>query len=539
VSGEARADRRFRPDVEGLRAVAIVAVVLCHAGLSSFAGGYVGVDVFFVISGFLITRLLLGELERYGTVSLAGFYARRARRILPLVALVLVAVSVLSAVVFSPVRSFDVSRDVISSSLFVVNWHFAAQSVDYFSQGLEPSPVQHLWSLAIEEQFYLLWPALMLGATWLWRRRGSRVRPALWVTLALTGAASFAYGIHLTQASPSIAYFSTLGRGWELGLGAALALIGAVRMPAKLAAAVGWAGLGAIAYAVLRFDAATPFPGAAALVPTLGTAALILAGASLTRFGPERLLGAAPVRYVGRISYSWYLWHWPALIFAVAIWGALSAPAGLAVMAASLLPTVLSHHLFEERFRRARVFVLFPRRALALGLGCTALAAGAGLLLVGVQPTLKTAPLSQVKGAAALEEQPDPQEKADALRPNPRQAGADRSQMFYDGCFVGRSGTRSHHCVYGARGARQTLVLFGDSHAMQYFPAVDPLVRRHRLRLMALAKAECPPGDVKVLNPVSHSEYSQCDRWGQRSLARIESRTEPRATTGILHGSDE
>ena len=529
----------FRPDVEGLRALAIGAVLLCHAGLPFAAGGYVGVDVFFVISGFLITRLLLDEADRTGGVSLSRFYARRAKRILPLLALVLVAVCLVSQLFFSPVRSLEVSREVISSAFFTLNWHLAAQSVDYFAMGAEPSPLQHLWSLAIEEQFYLLWPALLLGLTWIPRRRMASVRPVLWVALALIVAASLVYCVHITEQAPSVAYFSTFGRAWELALGAALALAGGRRAPGLAAVALGWAGLAAILYAVLSFSAATEFPGLAALVPTLGAAALILSGSSRHPATPARALSLPPVRYVGRISYSWYLWHWPMLIFAAAIWGALSPAAGLAVVAASWFPTALTHRWVEEPLRRSGSLVLFPRRALVLGLGCTALAIGAGLLLVVGQPALRTAPLGEVKGAAALAEQPTPQARASALRPNPLQAGADRSQMFDDGCLVGRSGTKSNHCVYGDVKAKRTLVLFGDSHAMQYFPALAPLARRHHLRLIALAKAECPPGEVRVLNPVERREYSQCDLWRRRALRRIEAEADPRQTAVVLSGASE
>src|SRR6476661_8177324 len=216
----------FRPDIEGLRAVAIVAVLLCHAGLAFVAGGYVGVDVFFVISGFLITRLLLGEVDRTGGISLRRFYARRAKRLLPLTAVLLAAVGILSVLRLSPVRAVEVSGDIVSSALYTANWHFAAQSVDYFAQDIEPSPVLHLWSLAIEEQFYVVWPSLLLAVTWFWRRRGGSVRPAIWVTLAIVLAGSFALGVKLTADQPAAAYFSTFGRAWELGLGAALALLG-------------------------------------------------------------------------------------------------------------------------------------------------------------------------------------------------------------------------------------------------------------------------------------------------------------------------
>ena len=179
----------FRTDIEGLRAVAIIAVLVCHAGIPFLAGGYVGVDVFFVISGFLITGLLLREVEKTRAISLAGFYARRAKRLLPLSAILLVTVAILAIVIFSPVRAVETSGDIISSALYVANWHFAAQSVDYFAQEAEPSPVLHLWSLAIEEQFYVVWPTLILAVTWFQRRRGASVRPALWATLGSSSSA--------------------------------------------------------------------------------------------------------------------------------------------------------------------------------------------------------------------------------------------------------------------------------------------------------------------------------------------------------------
>ncbi|MEX2107949.1 MAG: acyltransferase family protein [Solirubrobacterales bacterium] len=515
----------FRPDIEGLRAVAIVAVLLCHAGLPYAAGGYVGVDVFFVISGFLITRLLLGEVDRTGGISLRRFYARRARRLLPLSAVLLASVGALSLLLLSPVRAVEVSGDIISSALYTANWHFAAQSVDYFAQDIEPSPVLHLWSLAIEEQFYLVWPTLLLAVTWFWRRRGSSVRPVLWVTLGVVLVGSFALGVKLTGDQPAAAYFSTFGRAWELGLGAALALLGAVRIRRFAGAAIGWAGLAAIVYAAVAFDASTPFPGTAALLPTIGTACLILGGASLygqAKGAPAGLLSLAPVRYVGRISYSWYLWHWPALIFATVIWGPLSVVAGVAVVAVSWIPTAATHHWIEDPVRLSKVLALRPNRALAIGLGCMAIGVGAGVLLTDLQPTLRTAPLTDVKGAAALSEQPNPQQRADAVRPNPLRAREDRSRAYYDGCLVGISGTNSNKCLYGDPDADRTLILFGDSHAMQYFPALEELAETRHWRLIALTKAECTPGEVQIRSMVADREYSQCDAWREESLRRIE-----------------
>ena len=304
----------------------------------------------------------------------------------------------LSMILLSPLRDTEVAGDIVSSALYVANWHFAAQSVDYFAQGLEPSPVLHLWSLAIEEQFYLVWPGLILATTWLWRRRGRSVRPVLWVVLALILAGSLVYGIVLTGDQPAFAYFSTFARAWELALGAAIALAATVKMPRLLAVALGWAGVAAIVYACFAFTGETQFPGTAALVPTLGAAALILSGSALAatvagvtggRLGAANVLGLRPVRYVGRISYSWYLWHWPAIVFAAAIWGPrLSVAAGLAAVAASWIPTQLTHMLIEDPVRRAPMLARLPNRALALGLACTVVALGVGIGLKAAQPTL-------------------------------------------------------------------------------------------------------------------------------------------------------
>jgi peptidoglycan/LPS O-acetylase OafA/YrhL len=528
---EAGSGRRFRPDIEGLRAIAIVAVLLCHAGVPFLAGGYVGVDVFFVISGFLITRLLIGELDRRGTISLRGFYARRAKRLLPLSAVLLAAVGVMSMIFLSPLRNTEVAGDIISAGFYVANWHFAAQSVDYFAQGLEPSPVLHLWSLAIEEQFYVVWPGLILAVTWFFRRTGRSVRPVLWVTLALILAGSLIYGIALTDREPAFAYFSTFARAWELGLGAALALLGTVKLPRIGAVALGWAGVAAIVYACFAFTGETAFPGTAALVPTLGAAALILSGSVLAetargvtgvRIGAGWVLALRPVRYVGRISYSWYLWHWPAIVFAAAIWGPrISVAVGLAAVAASWIPTQLTHMLIEDPVRRAPALARLPNRAIALGLACMVVAVGVGIGLRAAQPTIRTATISEVPGAAALPREPKPQETAVALRPNPLKARADRGRSYYEGCMVGIPGTNSNKCLYGNPEGKHTLILFGDSHAMQYFPTVDELAEINHWRLIVLTKAECPPEEVEVRSMVEDREYSQCDEWREKAFERI------------------
>jgi peptidoglycan/LPS O-acetylase OafA/YrhL len=512
----------FRPDIEGLRAVAVLVVVLCHARVPFASGGYVGVDVFLVISGYLITRLLLAELAETGTVSLARFYARRVRRLLPLAMLVLGVVLVASGWLLSPLRNDTVSGDVIASALFGANFRFAAQATDYFASA-EPSPVQHYWSLAVEEQFYLVWPSLLLAATWWWRRRGGDGRRALWVALALITAGSFAYGARAAALDPDLAYFSTFGRGWELSLGAMLALAPRPRMPRALAGALGFAGLAAIAVTTAAYGEGTGFPGPAALLPTLGTAAVIVAGSAHGTMGPLRVLALWPMQAIGRMSYGWYLWHWPVLVFGGVVLDGLTTPQAVALAAASLVPTVAAHRAVEQPIRRSRRLIRYPRRTVGFGFSCSAAAASLGLLLPLTQPSVDTAPARDAIGAVALDRDPTPQKRARAIRPNPRDAEEDRGAMHRDGCLVERDATRSPECAYGRRSSRTTVVLLGDSHAMHYFPALRELAEKRRWRLVGLTKAACPPAAVRIAGDWGR----QCDEWREYALRRIAERTPP------------
>ena len=522
----ARGKAGFRPDVEGLRAVAVVSVLLYHAGVGVFGGGYVGVDVFFVISGYLITGLLLREMEGTGRVSVAAFYGRRAKRLLPTLAVVLVTVSVVAWLLFPPLRRASAYLDVIASGMYVVNWWLASQAVDYAAVGSSVSPVQHIWSLAVEEQFYLVWPLLMLGATWWWRRRGTPSRGALVAALGVVSVASFAYCVHLTDTEAGVAYFSTLARAWELGVGGVLAVVLARpgRAPGRHASVVLWVlGAAAVAFAVLRFTDDTLFPGAWAAVPVLGAAALIAAGAAPagSTDWPQRLLTLRPMRHIGRLSYTWYLWHWPLLVFANALWGHLPAALGLLVVAAAYVPTLLTHLLVEEPFRRSALLARAPKRALLLGLACTALVAGTAGTLRVVTPTLPTATPQQAAGAKVLHSAPTTQVRAHAVRPAPQHASGDRGRIYADGCLVFRRKTVSPRCVYGDRSAPTTVVLFGDSHAMQWSPALFKVAQRRHWRLVALVKSSCPPADVAIFDDSLRREYTECETWRRHALARI------------------
>ncbi len=368
---------QFRPDIEGLRGVAVLLVVLFHAGVAPLSGGFIGVDVFFVISGFLITGLLVEERARSGRIDLAAFYARRIRRLLPAAALVVAATLPAAWVLLDPLSRGDVLLDGAAAAGSVANVRFAVVASDYFAPDVAPSPFLHFWSLAVEEQFYLVWPALVIGAFALVRRR---LAVAAVVGAILAG--SLALELVVTEAAPGLAFYLLPTRAWQLAAGALLAiLVGRVaagaagRWTRPVASLTGWAGLVAVAGSAAAFDASTPYPGTAALAPTLGAAALILAGSRAA--GPVGLLSVSPLRFLGRISYALYLWHWPLLVLGAAAVGSAADGAELTgVQAAALVGlavalATLSTLLVEEPIRRG--ITRRPRRTIVAGLaGITA-----------------------------------------------------------------------------------------------------------------------------------------------------------------------
>ena len=286
-------EKELRGDIQGLRAVAVSLVLAFHAGLPAARGGYVGVDVFFVISGFLITGLIVREIEQHGRLELSRFYARRARRLLPASAMTLLVVAVLTVAWLPNTRFESIAMDCVASATYVMNLRLARASVDYLQAEDTPSPLQHFWSLAVEEQFYVVWPLLILGLLLVQRRARWPLRRALLGGIAAIGFPSLYWSMHLTRRSPDAAYFTSTTRAWELAIGAALA-IGApslARMSARAAAALAWAGLVAIFVAGFSYRTSTEFPGYAALLPTLGAAAVIAAGIADPTTLAARILG--------------------------------------------------------------------------------------------------------------------------------------------------------------------------------------------------------------------------------------------------------
>ena len=337
-----------RLDIQGLRAVAVLAVIANHV-LGFPAGGFVGVDIFFVISGFVITSVMLREHTLTGRINFTSFYKHRIRRILPASTLTLVATVALSVVIYLPGRVSAILTDAFWALLFAGNWRFASNGTDYWAAGTPVSPLQHYWSLGVEEQYYFLWPAVV--ALVLLVARSTRVPGRILLVLALAGlvVVSFAWSVHETATNPSWAYFSTPARAWELGTGALVALGAAVftRIPPRHGAVLGWAGLGGIAVSLLVITKETAFPAPWAALPVLATALVIIAGTAgaASRRG---ILTSRPLGYVGDISFSLYLWHFPVLVLLSELMPEREAVYVVLAAAVTVALSVLSYHSWNS-----------------------------------------------------------------------------------------------------------------------------------------------------------------------------------------------
>jgi peptidoglycan/LPS O-acetylase OafA/YrhL len=558
----------FRPDIEGLRAVAILAVVAYHAGLSAIPGGYVGVDVFFVISGFLITEHLGRELAASGRISFGAFYARRARRLLPSALLVIGVTVAVSCAVLPPLQAMVVAKDGLANAFYVGNYRYALQATNYLSISGPVSPLLNYWSLGVEEQFYLVWPALLLVASLVWWRHPKRTRStsqakaqplfsAIVVAMALLAASSLAFSIWLTRANEPWAFFSLPTRAWELAVGGLLALVAPRlrRLPPRWMSALSWVGIGAIVIAALAFTSATPFPGTAALVPVAGAAAVVAGGCARSRLGAVWLLGRRPMQVIGRVSYTWYLWHWPALVLVPSLVGhRLGVGDNVAVCALALVLAGMTTVLLERPLQRAS-WLVRPRRSLVLTVGLSGAAAATIFLSTAALPSLtgsghaRTAKLSaqrRVGGTGVTQTTVNPtvaaaqnltdQVQADVaqsvgtldvpanLTPSLADAASDEAIPFVDGCFDGFTENSVNPCNYGdvAAPPSKTVVLFGDSHALMWFPAFDNLANQYGWHLIPQAKATCPPINITVYSPSLGGWYTGCNQWRAAVVARIQ-----------------
>jgi len=566
-----------RRDIEGLRALAVIAVIAYHAGVPLTGGGFVGVDVFLVISGFLITSLLLTEWDGSGRISLTRFYARRARRLLPISAAVLAATGLASVIWLEPTRLDELGVDILAASGFAVNLVLAGRGTDYLAAELAPSAIQHYWSLAVEEQFYVLWPALILIALRLGRRT------AVGAVVALTAASALASAL-LTGQLPTWSYFGLHTRAWELGLGAllAVALTATRRAPENLRAGLGWIGLVAIGIAIATFDRVEHFPGTWAALPVIGAALVLISGDDNPR-GVARLLRLSPLQWAGSRSYSLYLWHWPALVIGAAAIGREPGPlATVALVATSIALAEIGFRLIENPIRRSPRLARRSGLSLTVGAGLLAVGAVVGLAVSNVDTTTRTGVIAAApEPAPALPEVTEPEAEppegepatvfssandeptasveatattttsttssttvppptpadaialdaiADALgarvvpdnlRPSLLEANRDTSPLYGTGCHQYLEERAAQGCVFGDPDGDITVAIWGDSHAAQWFSAIDLIAEQRGWRLVSITQGGCPVIDVLTWNRSGDAVFDHCAPWRDNVLDRF------------------
>lgn len=480
----------FRSDIEGLRAVAILLVVFAHAHVPGFPGGFVGVDVFFVLSGYLITGLLLKEASQSGSIDFASFYARRFRRLMPALMVMLLVVCGTAALALSAQAQIDQASAAAAAALWLSNMHFSLSSVGYFAADAEQNLFLHTWSLGVEEQFYLVWPALVLFA-------GSATHPRrLRLVMGAVLAGSLAACVWLTTAEPNFAFYSMPTRAWQFA-GGALALLGVqrVRLSPTTARLAGWAGLGLILWSAITLTPASPYPGWRALVPSVGTALILVAGALRPTEGVGKPLSTYPMQWIGRVSYSWYLWHWPVLLLGDALIPMADGPRRALMVAASFAIACLSYRYVETPFQNNSRILRRPRRLIAVTAAAMAVLVAGTVAWHGRATALDA---SEVRFTASKQ-----------------------SAVYRLGCDDWIHSGDVKVCAFGPANAHHTAVLMGDSVGAQWFPAIERIYAQHGWRLLVITKSSCPMVDEPFFYPRIRREYTECSTWRRAALDRI------------------
>nr|WP_199046848.1 acyltransferase family protein [Dyella sp. ASV24] len=499
----------YRGDIEGLRAVAVLLVIGAHAGVPWLSGGFVGVDVFFVLSGFLITGLLLRELRDTGRIDFAGFYLRRLRRLMPALILMIVLTSLGATLLLGPGEQLPQANAAALASLWMSNVLFALMKMDYFAPGAENNLFLHTWSLGVEEQFYLVWPALLL-----WSLGRQRVKYPIarlkGIMLALF-ALSFGASIFLTPRYPQFAFYMMPVRAWEFAAGALIwlyfgsghagALASGEGFNTKALRWLGWIGMAMILGAAVGYSAQMSYPGWRAVFPVFGATAVIVAGWTNSVRGVSRVLSLPPLQAIGRVSYAWYLWHWPVLVLGHVMTGSLDPWVRIAEVLVSLVLAMASYRLVESPVRHQGVWL--TRRRIA------------AFSALGVTVTVCLLSMHWFNVAAERNESPVMQHYT--------QARFDAPLIYGQGCDDWYRSDRVLLCGFGPSNAAHTMVLMGDSIAGQWFPALSNVASMPGWRLIVVTKSSCPMVDEPVFNARIGREYAECDRWRHHAVEQLAS----------------
>lgn len=520
----------FRPELEGLRAIGILAVMTYHAGIKIFPGSFAFIDLFFVISGFLITGLLVRELEATKRISLSGFYARRIRRLLPAATVVLIFTAIVTWRFADPIDRPAFGIDIAASAGYVVNWVLAWRSVDYLAEDVGASPVQQFWSLAVEEQFYIVWPILLIVVALVIRKYHRNARQTMAIGLLLIVIPSLIWSITYTDQDPASAYFVTTTRLWELGVGGLVAVgIGLwAKIPRTVALTLGWLGLAIVIASALLYSADDPWPGYLALAPVLGTAAIIIAG---TTSHAPKFLAWGPFLWIGALSYSLYLWHWPLITAAEWILGDFGWRMALLLVAITFVPAWLSLRYVEDPVRFSKVLSKSPSKSIYLGVVLTVASISAGLALAFASSSSdQNAGTSDTSGLGAetlvLENGKVTDipvvNSANPLYPNPQNARQDLPVAYDNGCQATEVDTLPVWCQFGDKQSENRVVLAGDSKAMQWSESLSKIASRDGWKLDTATKSRCPfvVDTVRYLN-VSSNPYTACKEFNTELMKQL------------------
>ena len=471
---------RFRADLEGLRGAAILLVVLFHAGGRGFAGGFIGVDLFFVLSGYFITAGLVREINATGRIDLNEFWGRRMLRLSPPLLLVLLATLAIAMTLYAPIDRAEIAGFARYVAMYAGNINLASRSRDYFSSN--DNPLLHTWSLGVEEQFYILWPLLLLAPAVL----AARSRSALVTTMVIAGVASLVACIALTPSAQTWAFYGVLTRVWEFALGGLIVFMPAEKIgKSKSLALLAMTG---VLVALFRFDEGTPYPGYAALLPALAGAAFIV--------GEAQWLDTAPLRWLGRVSYAWYLWHWPLVGLGQVLHPQIGATGKVLWSGIALIVAWLTYRYVEGNARDSRLGKLPGHRLALLGVG-----ASVAMVIIAW-------------GAMVVAE------RQTATGPQKNIAAA-RDDRFEKNCWTNTL-AEYRPCFAGDVGSSTTVALLGDSHAEHWLGALDRAGKERRWKIDVMVKGGCPVSDApEMTHPRRIRHYRECAQYREAMLQRI------------------
>lgn len=528
--------KQYRPEIEGLRLIAALLVAIYHIWMMRVSGG---VDVFFVVSGFLITTSLLSKYARDGYIKFFSFIAGLLKRLLPQAITVLIFVTVASYFILPEVRHVDTIKEIFASLFYYENWQLAITGTDYLDQNNAKSPVQHFWAMSIQGQFYLIWFLIISATIIIYNKTKFEMKNVLLAILLILFAVSLSYSVYLTEVNQPWAYFDTRTRVWEFAVGGILMIfIFKVKLPAILSIIMGWLGLIGLTLTGFIMDVGASFPSYIALWPVTAAVLVMLAGQNPTSFGVEKFLGSKPMIYLGGLSYGLYLWHWPILSFYYVIFGTTDVGVvhGIIIILMSLLLSFLTTNFIEKPINGFIKYRKLTLRSFSPIIGM------AVLLVVIASGWLA---YSQFKSSYALsfagdEDYPGVMANTDAVNepelqdpiPGLEAIKNDKAEPYEDGCHVSPGVSEVKICEYGETGDYDyTVALVGGSKSTHWLPSLQSFAEEESIRILNVTKSGCR----FTLDEVAAED---CMKWNENVVDEI-SKEQPDMIVTLADNADK